>query len=184
MVAIIPGNLGPNFQSCHRIHQDKSGIRNPQGGNHFTNEVIVSGGVEEINLGVFVFNRNDGCVNGNSPTDFLFVIIRKRGSIFDFPKAGCSPRSMQESFRQHGLASASVGNHGNIADGFSCILFHACPFQYISLCSTPYFKGCILTCQKNDDLPIKPFHYNRVWWFCGNPLLMILIFSDIPTGDD
>ena len=103
-------------------HQNR--VRGPHGFAGAALKVEQSGGVQQVDLFIFPFQRGHRRGNGSLPADLLGIVVAHSVAVAHFAPAVRNPREVQHGLRQGGLARAAMAGHRQVDDIFSLILVH------------------------------------------------------------
>ena len=103
----------PSLQRAHlnaglAVHHDDGGACGAQSLFHFSHEIKIPRGVENINLMPLPLNGNDGCTDGKLPLLLFFSIITYSIAICYFTHSGSNAGQVCHRLNQAGLTAAAM----------------------------------------------------------------------------
>ena len=109
-VGRLPDLFGAHLDAVHRVHHHHGPVRHMEGGPGIRQEVVIPGGVGQIDRVLFPLIMVKGGGDGDLAFNFLRLVIQDGTAVVDFSQPGGGPRSKEEGFGQGGLAAAPVAD--------------------------------------------------------------------------
>ena len=128
-LAQIPGLLCSYLHAVLPGDHDHGGVRHTQGLLHLSDEVKISGSVENIDFVFIPLERKDRCIDGNSPLLFQLVKIRDGVAVCDLPHSGCDTRQITHCFGESGFSCTAVAEQDNVSDLVCGVNLHVVVLQ-------------------------------------------------------
>ena len=123
-VAEIPCALGTYFDAGLAGNNDDGCIRNADSLFHFADKIEISGCVQNVDLAVLPFYRDQGSLDRETSLLLLLRVIGDGVSILDLTHSGCYACQMAHSLCQSCLTCSAVTEQNDISDFISCVNFH------------------------------------------------------------
>ena len=119
--AVFPGLLKAHGDAVlGRAHQDR-GVGGAERLHDGAGEVERAGSIQQVDLHVVVFQRNDGGGDRNMTADLLGVVIADGVSVGVLADAIDGAGHVKQALSQRGLAAAAVTQQTDIADGINSV---------------------------------------------------------------
>ena len=115
-VGRVPDLFGAHLDAVHRVHHHHGGVGHMEGGPGIRQEIVIPGGVGQINRVLFPLIMVKGAGDGDLTFNFLRLVIQDGTAVVDFSQPGGGPRPKEEGLGQRGLAAAPMADQDQVAD--------------------------------------------------------------------
>ena len=109
-VGRMPDLFGAHLDAVHRVHHHHGGVGHMEGGPGIRQEVVIPGGVGQIDRVLFPLIVMKGAGDGDLAFNFLGLVIQDGTAVVDFSQPGGGPRPKEEGLGQRGLAAAPMAD--------------------------------------------------------------------------
>ena len=140
-LADLPGLLGSHLNARTCVDHNHRRIGSSERCIHFSHEIRISRCVNEVNLVILPFDRNDGCIDGKSLLHLHLVIVGYSVSILDLTQLLDDSRLIKRSFQESGFPAPAVTQQGDVSNGFARIAFHIRPPRTYYSAELPPFQS-------------------------------------------
>ena len=120
----IPCALSTDFHAGLAGDNDDCSIRYADRLFHFTDKIEISGCVQNVDLAVLPFYRNQRCLDGETSLLLFLCEIGDGVSVFDLAHSVCNTCQMAHGLCQSCLTCSTVSEQNDISDFISCVNFH------------------------------------------------------------
>ena len=116
LVGRVPDLFGAHLDAVHRVHHHHGGVGHVEGGPGIRQEIVVAGGVSQIDRVLFPLIMVKGAGDGDLAFNFLGLVIQDGTAVVHFSQPGGGPRRKEEGLGQRGLAAAAMADKDQVAD--------------------------------------------------------------------
>jgi hypothetical protein len=113
--ALLPERDGRGVHAVHRGDHEQGGVRGPQAGAQFPDEVGVPGGVQQVDLDAFVHQGGAGEADRPLLADRGRIVVADRGALGDLARPGDRAGGREERLDQSRLAGSGVPDKDDVA---------------------------------------------------------------------
>ncbi len=124
LLAQFPGFLRTCLYTGFSGNDDDGPVGNTQCLFHFAYEIKITGCVQNIDLVIIPFNRNQRSSDRNLSLLLFLCEVTDCSSVFDFPHSRSQTAQISHSLCQSCLACAAVSEDYDVSDFVSCVNFH------------------------------------------------------------
>lgn len=121
---IFPDLIGADPDAVEGIDDDEGEVGDPEGAEAFADEIEVTGCIDDIEFFIEPLGVEEGGVDGDFAILFVGVIIGDGGAGGDGAEAIDGAAASEHAFAEHGLASGSMADDGEVTDIFRGERFH------------------------------------------------------------
>ncbi len=121
LLAVFPGLLKAYGDAVLGGAHQNSGISGPEGLHNSAGEVKSAGGVQHVNLHIFVFQRHHGGGDGDVTLDLLGIVIANGVAVGILADPVNGTGHVKQTFGKGGLTAAAMTQQTDIADGINGI---------------------------------------------------------------